>query len=122
MEDCGNEALFWKGIELFNQREFFDCHEVLEDFWKEQPEPERQLTQGIIQIAVAYYHSLRGNRIGAKKLLIRGIPRVKIFLPEFKGLCLKEFIADVENDLQSLSDDDHDAVLLIPIIKSASIS
>lgn len=98
-----NEQLkFKEGIELFNKQEFFDCHEILEEVWNKQAEPERQLTQGIIQIAVAYYHALRGNTPGAIKLLRRGIPRVKPFLPESAALQLSHFLNLVEQDLASL--------------------
>jgi len=91
-----------KGIELFNHKEFFDCHEILEELWNEQQEPEKQLTQGIIQIAVAYYHAGRDNSKGAIKLLTRGIPRVKPFLPQHNGMLLKAFLDAVEEDLETL--------------------
>lgn len=106
---------FNHGIELFNKREFYDCHEILEAVWKKQAEPERQLTQGIIQIAVAYYHALRGNKAGAIKLLTRGIPRVKPFLPGTAGLLLDQFLKDVESDLTSLLSSE-DKELIIPAI------
>ena len=56
------------GIEQFNQQDFFDCHETLEDLWRLDTSGERELIQGIIQIAVGYYHYLRENRVGALKL------------------------------------------------------
>jgi predicted metal-dependent hydrolase len=68
---------FWHGIELFNAQEFYDCHEVLEAVWREQVEPERTLTQGIIQIAVGLYHAGRDNFVGAEKLLVRGLSRLE---------------------------------------------
>jgi|688.fasta_scaffold529647_2 predicted metal-dependent hydrolase len=111
-----HEQKFQHGIELFNKREFFDCHEVLEEVWKHQPEPERQLTQGIIQIAVAYYHALRGNSAGAIKLLARGIPRVKPFLPFASGLELKNFLDIVEEDFVSIRTGKDATELLIPSI------
>lgn len=70
-------TLFHKGVELFNAGEFHECHEVLEVFWKEEPEPDRQLTQGIIQVAVAMYHAERGNFVGSEKLLVRGLQRIE---------------------------------------------
>ncbi len=65
-----------KGIEEFNRRDYFQCHETLEELWHRQGEPERQFTQGIIQIAVAYHHLLRGNQRGARKLFRRGLERL----------------------------------------------
>lgn len=111
---------FLAGVELFNRREFFDCHEVLEDLWNEQEEPERQLTQGIIQIAVAYYHSLKGNQSGALKLLSRGVPRLKPFLPEFKKLLLGRFVSEVEQDLACITTASENPELLIPKIELSS--
>ncbi|OCT14202.1 hypothetical protein A8709_25555 [Paenibacillus pectinilyticus] len=52
------------------ERDYFECHEVMEEFWKEHPEDPRRLTYvGLIQIAVGLYHSRRGNRAGAVKML-----------------------------------------------------
>jgi predicted metal-dependent hydrolase len=69
-------ADFYRGIDLFNEHDFFECHEVLEDVWRQQVDPERQLTQGIIQVAVALYHAGRNNFTGAEKLLNRGLARI----------------------------------------------
>ncbi len=96
---------FLQGIELFNKKEFFDCHEVLEEYWKSQQGPDRELTQGIIQIAVAYYHALKGNRKGAIKLFNRGLPRIKAFLPEFKGIEIARFVTELDADLALLEAD-----------------
>lgn len=105
-----------EGIRLFNEREFFDCHEILEELWNDQVEPEKQLTQGIIQIAVAYYHALRGNRVGAERLIIKGLPRVKKFLPEFKTIQLLSFVEAVEKDFESVKSGAEAEKLILPHI------
>jgi len=61
------------GIELFNAREFYECHEVLEEIWLAEPERIRTLYQGILQVGVAFYHLGRGNFRGATSLLETGI-------------------------------------------------
>ena len=43
----------------------FHAHEVLEASWKAAPEPERELWQGLAQLAVGLTHVLRGNPAGA---------------------------------------------------------
>lgn len=94
---------FLKGIEQFNEREFFECHEVLEALWKDQQEPEKQLTQGILQIAVGYYHYLRGNHEGTRRLFRRGLPRVIPFRDRSDcAVVLDAFIQIVEDGLQKL--------------------
>jgi uncharacterized protein len=50
----------------------FHAHEVLEASWKAAPVAERDLWQGLAQIAVGLTHALRGNAPGAAALLRRG--------------------------------------------------
>jgi predicted metal-dependent hydrolase len=50
-------------------RDYFECHEVLEEYWKNHPQhPQRKTWVGLIQVAAALYHQRRGNRNGALKL------------------------------------------------------
>ena len=55
----------------------FAAHEVLEASWKSGPAGERDLWQGLAQIAVGYTHASRGNARGAVTLLRRGAERVR---------------------------------------------
>jgi hypothetical protein len=50
----------------------FHAHEVLEASWKAAPADERDLWQGLAQIAVGLTHARRGNARGAATLLRRG--------------------------------------------------
>lgn len=54
----------------------FQAHEVLEAVWKSAPEAERDLWQGLAQLAVGLTHALRGNSPGAATLLRRGADRI----------------------------------------------
>jgi hypothetical protein len=54
----------------------FHAHEVLEASWKTAPAAERDLWQGLAQIAVGLTHACRGNSTGAAALLRRGAQRV----------------------------------------------
>jgi hypothetical protein len=53
----------------------FHAHEVFEALWKARPDDERELWQGLAQIAVGQTHALRGNARGAITLLRRGAAR-----------------------------------------------
>ena len=55
----------------------FHAHEVLEAAWKSAPPRERDLWQGLAQIAVGLTHARRGNARGAVALLRRGAQRVR---------------------------------------------
>ena len=57
----------------------FHAHEVLEASWKSGPPDERDLWQGLAQIAVGLTHAHRGNASGAVALLTRGARRVRAY-------------------------------------------
>lgn len=54
----------------------FHAHEVLEAAWKASGAAERDLWQGLAQLAVGLTHALRGNARGAVTLLRRGGQRM----------------------------------------------
>jgi predicted metal-dependent hydrolase len=60
----------------------FHAHEVLEATWKAAPDAERDLWQGLAQLAVGLTHALRGNGTGAATLLSRGADRISGYADE----------------------------------------
>ena len=56
------------GVRFFNDRDFFEAHEVWEDLWAESHGDERRFYQGLIQAAVGLFHFGNGNLAGAVKL------------------------------------------------------
>ena len=63
--------------ELLTKGLAFNAHEVLEAAWKNGPPDERQLWQGLAQLAVGVTHLQRGNLEGAAALLRRGSGRLR---------------------------------------------
>ena len=61
---------------LIDSGRTFRAHEVLEASWKAAPPAERELWQGLAQVAVGLTHAHRGNARGAAALLRRGGLRV----------------------------------------------
>jgi hypothetical protein len=57
-----------KGVWLFNNRHFFECHEILEAQWMESVGTEKTFYQMIIHAAVAFVHWESGNRKGVLSL------------------------------------------------------
>ena len=62
--------------ELLDRGLAFHAHEVLEAAWKNGPPEERELWQGLAQLAVGITHVQRGNRGGACALLRRASARL----------------------------------------------
>jgi predicted metal-dependent hydrolase len=56
-------------------RDYFECHEILEEYWKQTEENDRKKSVwvGLIQISVALYHHRSGNMKGAYRTLCKGI-------------------------------------------------
>lgn len=67
--------------ELLDTGRPFHAHEVLEASWKAAPGGERDLWQGLAQLAVGLTHAQRGNARGAVALLRRGALRVAGYAP-----------------------------------------
>jgi hypothetical protein len=68
--------------QLLDEGRPFHAHEVLEATWKAAPDAERDLWQGLAQLAVGLTHALRGNDAGAATLLRRGSDRISGYVDE----------------------------------------
>ena len=77
---------FWRGVEQFNQGEFYACHDTLEAIWMEADIQEKSFYQGILQISVALYHLNNQNWRGAAILLGEGISRLDQYSPNYGGI------------------------------------
>jgi hypothetical protein len=66
-----------KAMELLRAGRPFSAHEVFEARWKDAPEEERDLWQGMAQICVGLTHVARGNNVGASRLVERGAGRLE---------------------------------------------
>lgn len=73
------EGKFQRGVDLFNAREFFLAHEVWEELWMHEQEPEKTFLQGLIQLAAAFHHYVRGNSEGAQSLLAAAAVKLQRF-------------------------------------------
>lgn len=71
----------------------FSAHEVLEARWKDCPEPERALWQGLAQLCVGLTHAARGKPVGAQRLVERGATSLATYAGETYGLDLAALIA-----------------------------
>ena len=96
MDDDAYDPLYLKGIEHFNECDFFESHEVWEELWTEYRGPSRKYYQGLIQAAVALYHFGNGNIRGAKKLFNSSRDYLAPYGPKHKGLDLQTFLAQFE--------------------------
>ncbi|MBS2969469.1 DUF309 domain-containing protein [Metabacillus sp. KIGAM252] len=87
-------------VHFHGDRDYFECHELLEEYWKEAPALERDpVWVSLIQIAVSLYHHRRGNFRGAERLLANSIRFIRTNPGAMKDLGLQEdTLADLLNE------------------------
>ena len=90
------EVRLQRGIRLFNNREFFECHEILEEEWTHERGPRRLFLQALIHIAVAFVHEQRGNPVGACGQLGKGLSKLAAYLPAYEGVDTARLYQDAQ--------------------------
>jgi hypothetical protein len=104
------------GVRAYEEGDFFEAHELLEPAWMGTDVPaDRALLQGLIKLAAAYVHAVRGNPRGIARnlqgararLIEADEERVAAGLPA-PWLDVAELIAAIDVRLAELADDpDH---------------
>jgi predicted metal-dependent hydrolase len=104
---------FWHGVEQFNQQEFYACHDTLEALWIEATEPDKKFYQGILQVAVAFYHLGNQNWRGAVILLGEGINRLRGYQPTYATIDVEKFLTQSVHILTTLQQAGPDQVVAV---------
>tara|TARA_Y100000994_G_scaffold147982_1_gene121201 strand:+ start:47 stop:418 length:372 start_codon:yes stop_codon:yes gene_type:complete len=116
------DKLFIKGIGLFNQKKFYDAHESWEELWSEYRLKDEIFIQGLIQLAVAYFHITNLNLKGSRNLFDKCLPKLKKFPKNHRNINLIEIICYAENSNKKVNSiksiDEFDWSLAPKIIKS----
>jgi hypothetical protein len=99
---------FYTAVDLFNQQQFFECHEVLEELWRPLPPSElKTFYQGLLQVGIGFHHLRNGNRTGAKNLLTAGLEKLTPLVgkqPFENWLDLSKLIAETQPILNEIQD------------------
>ncbi len=78
--------VLFTAIEQFNNGLFWECHETLEDVWRNTPYPQRFFYHAIIKAAVGFYHLSRHNRRGAGVKLADSVRLLGLLPPTLMGV------------------------------------
>lgn len=110
LPDAERSAALAAGLAAYEQGDFFLAHELLEPAWMGTPDlSERALLQGIIKLAAAYVHDVRGNPSG----IVRNLTGARRLLDEARttgpevnvaGLDLTALIVTIDERLADLAD------------------
>ena len=81
-------ATFSEAVRLFNAREYFACHDVLEELWGETLGEDRDFLQGLLHVAVSLHHLSEGNPAGARKMHASSLRYLSNYGSSFRGVDL----------------------------------
>ncbi|WOG98178.1 hypothetical protein DCAR_0417519 [Daucus carota subsp. sativus] len=76
-EDDALSCSFDEAVLLFNERDYYKCHDVLESLWNKSQDPVRTLVHGILQCAVGFHHLFNQNHKGAMMELGEGVCKLR---------------------------------------------
>lgn len=88
-------ATFADAVRLFNEREFFACHDVLEELWGETLGEDRDFFQGMLHVAVSLFHLSEGNPAGARKMHVSSLKYLAAYGDQFYGIDLRQLRTDL---------------------------
>lgn len=83
-----SHRLYLEGIALFNREEFYDCHDALEEMWLEEFTPDRLFFQGLIQVAVGFYHFTTGRLGAGRSMLDKALQKLGSYPDHHRGVDL----------------------------------
>lgn len=112
MESKGLETY----IRLFNQRQFFEAHEVLEDEWHKTGRGDN-FYKGLIQLAAALVHVQKGNAKGAKRLVGTARRYLEPYGACHQGLNLGKLFAEVSSLVRRVATSSESGSLRYPVLE-----
>jgi predicted metal-dependent hydrolase len=108
LDAAARDAAFRSGVAAYENGDFFAAHEHLEPAWMGTADvAERELHQGLIKLAAAYVHAVRGNALGMAKNLAGARDRLSAAIDggaDARGLDLPRLVADVDERLARLAE------------------
>ena len=115
------EQLFFEGLRAYEEKDFFEAHELWEELWSEYYLADRTLIQGFIQLAVSFVHLGNGNLNGAKSLLNKSADKFNSFSGVRRGINidnLKKQILEIKNEYEQLMTIDEFDWTHIPVLRT----
>ncbi|OVE76464.1 hypothetical protein BVX98_06005 [bacterium F11] len=97
-----HDPRYLKGIAHFNNREFYDAHEIWEELWNEQQGEAHRFLQGLIQFATALHHFKAHNLRGTRILYDGGVKLLKPYGESYWDLPLTKLIEDMSQCVKPL--------------------
>ena len=102
-EEKIKEKLFISGLNAFNNQDYYDAHEFWEDLWSDYILKDSKFIQGLIQLAVGYFHISNSNKNGAIGLLTKSLNKFDLYLPKHRGVDVVYIVNAINKSLIDLN-------------------
>lgn len=90
------DSLYAAYLIYFNRdRDYFECHEVLEELWLAKDKDPRY--KGLLQVAVSLYHFRNGNIPGASKMMRYAVSRLTGLADRELGIRMDMLYKEIEH-------------------------
>jgi hypothetical protein len=96
LESKEQDELLHRGVALFNGQRYWHAHEAWETLWRAADEEDRDLYQGLIQVAAGLLHLQRRNVRGARNKLGEGLAKLRPYQPAHRGIFVNELVGKCE--------------------------
>ena len=73
------KKLFNRGVEYFNNKNYYAAHDCFEEIWTDYKINDRLFIQALIQLSVAYFHISNINKGGAVGLFKKSIKKLELY-------------------------------------------
>jgi predicted metal-dependent hydrolase len=92
------DARLREGIRLFNERQFFACHEVLEGLYHDSEAADKPFIEGLVQLAAAFRVFCDFGEVkGPVRMIYQALIRFENYKPAFLQVRVDETIAAMES-------------------------
>lgn len=111
------DARLREGIRLFNAAKFFECHEILEPYYRESEDENKPFLEGLIQLAAAFrLYCDFGEIKGPVRMVHQALIRFENYQPSFLHIRVKDLSLAAEAWAQAAGQTAERANLAIPKI------
>ncbi len=96
-------ADFYRGLDFFNRRFYYECHDLWEEVWADAKAKEKLFYQALIMSAVSLYHFGNENLEGALSCHRKALDRFRQLPDDFLCFNLLRFVGQMEEFYRGIS-------------------
>jgi uncharacterized protein len=95
--DDYTRSRFIQAVDKFNEEDYFECHEILEDIWFDTHDDSKDFYQGLLHIAVGLYHLTKKNNPNGFALQFeKAVIRLSSYPANYNGIDAAKLLKEVE--------------------------